>query len=166
MTVYVSNVLALARQVSRHRRRVYRIGTYLDRGITTKVILLVHDIEKYLFLPWLWKYYGEKDKKTLKQAKKVYTRLNKVGRAIKRVATCLFNQADVAESTIVEHIADVVDRHMDPVANEEFGRDMKTQPLSKFLPDRDVEIAEWLCINYTDICGPLAISDRRKENRH
>lgn len=153
--VYVNNIWDLAKHVAHHRARVYRLGITLDGSLLSRVVLRVHDLEKYLFLPWLWKYYGGKGDRRI--AKRLYTRMNTVGRAILWVATLPFSGASIAEAQKSEKIADIVDRQCDPVAVEEFQRIL---PMSKFLNDHELEVAEILKPRYREIVKELYVPER------
>jgi hypothetical protein len=103
----------------------------------------VHDLEKYPFLPWLWKYYGGKGYRA--GARKLYTRMNRFGQFIQDLILIPFfwNKDAIANAVRIEHIADVVDRNTDPVAMEEFCLKIQ-KPMSEFLPIEDLYLAETL----------------------
>jgi len=146
---HVNNIFDLAKHVSHHRKRVYFLGmkhlmrhqtTSKEQKTASKIILGLHDIEKYLFLPWLWKYYGKKGNKA--NARKLYTRMNKVGGYILQTVLYFFNfnKTLVEKVSKIEKIVDVIDRHCDPVALEEF--DLKEKrPLTLFLERKELPFA-------------------------
>lgn len=158
MTNYVNSMWELARHVTLHRKRVYELGMslagerrYSQYKNTLLIALLVHDLEKYLFLPWLWKYYGGKGDRM--DAYKIYNKMNRVGDFIRK---CLVGKKDINNmgaliSYELEHTADVVDRHMDPVAVEEFCMSYPKKPMSNFLPNKDLANAELLKKNWFEI---------------
>lgn len=155
---FVMNVWDFRRHVTLHRRRVLKLGWQL-RSMTKSplvlfLVLLVHDLEKYLFLPWLWAYYGGKGWRT--GARRLYTRMNKFGQFIQDAVLLPFfwNKEAIADAVRIEHIADVVDRNTDPVAMEEFC--LKVQrPMSDFLPAEDLYIAETLKKLWPDVTSHL-----------
>lgn len=148
----VNNLRELARHVSLHRQRLYRVGKawcfeydaawYVE--LPLKVALFVHDLEKYLFLPWLWKYYGARGKNHKRSdALALWTRMNKVGAFIKKVALLPLPGKHLIDG--IEHVIDVVDRHLDPVALEEFNLE-KQRPITDFLHIANWELADELII--------------------
>lgn len=157
---FVNNLLDLKRHVSLHRRRVFALGWRLRPLVNNPtvlfLVLLVHDLEKYLFLPWLWKYYGVKGKNHKTDARKLYTRMNKVGYHIRNITMLPFfwNKENITQAIIIEHIADVVDRNTDPVAMEEFCLTIQ-KPMSLFLLSESLKIAETLKPQWFDITNKL-----------
>ncbi len=138
---YVTNIWQLLDHVTRHRRRVLFLAMHQSPLVefNTRAFLLVwmHDIEKYLFLPWLWKYYG--DRRDRNKARKVYDRMNAVGSSIRKAAAWVMcvSKGRLHYLDQVERMVDVVDRHCDAATLEEFGLAVQ-RPLSDFLK------ADWI----------------------
>ncbi len=142
---YVNNVFQLAKHITEHKKRLYILGMEWSKGSVSPfylkfIIFFFHDIEKYFFLPWLWKYYGPKGDKI--KARKLYDRMNKVGNFIISFLLFFFPvyKNDLKRMQRMEKIIDVVDRSCDPVAMEEFNL-KKKRPLTDFLTVQDLPIA-------------------------
>ncbi len=140
--------------IDQHRQRVIRmtLALCLRLGYITGSyhLMSLHDIEKYLFLPWLWSYYG--NRRNRKQARKLYDRMNKVGSWIRKFYIWYFDISPKAVANVdrFERIADIVDRHCHEATLEEFGI-TEQRPLSDFLSDpEDLAIAEWLKAHYEE----------------
>lgn len=148
MNKYVNNIWEFVKHINAHRKRVSLLASVLDSRWQARYVYRLHDIEKYLFLPWLWKYYaGDGDRR---KAKSLYTLMNKVGRLLLSMLSFWINKAELAEIQKCEKLADVVDRQMDPVAEEEFQR---IRPIEKFVSDDDLEIARFLMSKYEQVTG-------------
>lgn len=136
--VYVKNIWDMMKHVRHHRHRLYILGmeTKGPKGLK-QIVFGLHDIEKFLFLPWLWKYYGPKGNK--KKAKAVYTRMNQFGDFIINTVLLFtsYTAEQIKEVKRYEKIVDVVDRHCDPVALEEFNLE-KQRPLTNFIKVNDL----------------------------
>ena len=131
----VTGYFTLAKRISKHRRRVARLAALLEFPGRTELSSVVrwHDIEKYLFLPWLWKYYAGKGDRTA--ARKLYDRMNAVGKWLLLRVT-----APSSRALRIERIVDVVDRYCDPETLVEFGN-LTQRPLEDFLSPEDVALA-------------------------
>ena len=144
--MYVTNILEMSFHIAHHRKRVLTLGMdiHKEKDLTRLLyytVFKLHDIEKYLFLPWLWKYYGKKGDKV--KAKQLYIRMNKVGAVIIKAALFFFfffKQQEKNKVKHYEHIIDVIDRHCDPVAMEEFDL-VEQRPLTNFISVRDLPMA-------------------------
>ena len=108
------------------------------------------------FLARLWDVYGTSD---LPRIKPIVEALN---RADERVAERYFAGLQIPESRKsrviallkqIERVADRVDRNLDPVAAEEFGRKVGARgpPISTFLEGEDLRLAEALIPEYESI---------------
>lgn len=139
---YVKNIWDMLNHVRNHRRRLYSLGKDVKGPmILRKIIFGLHDIEKFFFLPWLWKYYGPRGSGN-PIAKKLYTRMNKVGYFILKCVLFFtpYNKEQIQKMKRYEKIADVIDRHCDPVAMEEFHLKEK-RPLVQFIRREDLPCA-------------------------
>lgn len=143
------------RHVNLHRRRVYLLGLALGSPIKNdrayRTALRIHDIEKYFFIFPLFKYYGGKNPDRL-AAQKLYARMNAVGLHMKNVVLLPFNLTADDRRLLDSHerIADVADRHCDPIAMEEFN--LKVQkPISIFLDHDQVLLSEHIVDYYDEI---------------
>jgi hypothetical protein len=76
----------------------------------------MHDVEKYFFAPLLWNMYG---RELSSRTESLTIRLMNAMSVC--VRSCLFAPGWLRD---LEHIADIVDRYLDPAAAEEFGREM------------------------------------------
>lgn len=140
-TVYVKNIWDMLNHIRHHRQRLYTLGmeTKVPHHLK-KIVFGLHDIEKFLFLPWLWKYYGKKGDKV--KAKKLYTRMNKCGYFIINAVLFFttYSKEEIKKVKRFEKIIDVIDRHCDPIALEEFDLE-RTRPLVNFLSVHDLPCA-------------------------
>lgn len=139
---YVNNLYDMLKHVQHHRHRVFQLGMEVTGPKQLKKIVFgLHDLEKFVFLPWLWKYYGAKGAGN-QNARKLYTRMNKLGYFI--VRTVLFftpyTKEEINRMKRFERIVDVIDRHCDPVAMEEFNLTIK-RPLVNFIRREDLPCA-------------------------
>lgn len=140
--VYVNSLGDMLHHVRNHRRRLYSLGTDVKGPQTLrKIVFGLHDVEKFVFLPWLWKYYGAKGAGN-SDAKKLYTRMNKLGYFILKIVLFFtpYNKEQIQRMKRFEKIADVIDRHCDPVAMEEFNLKEK-RPLVHFIRREDLACA-------------------------
>jgi len=132
------------KQIAAHRTRMKRWGdfyTWRDgRNTALQAVLYIHDIEKWLFLPFLyWYQLPGKDKS---RARELYDKMNFVGSVIVRLRTLFHPIQEVQEALWMEKCFDVLDRHLDPVALEEFN--LKEQrPMSDFLKSSQLKFAEY-----------------------
>lgn len=144
MNTFVISIWDFLHHVTLHRKRVLKLGWQLrwmtDSPLILFLVLWIHDLEKYLFLPWLWSYYGGKRYRT--GAQNLYDRMNKFGRLLQNLVLLPFfwKQKTIAEVLRIEHIADIVDRSADPVVMEEFNL-REHRSLTRFLPKEDWLIA-------------------------
>jgi hypothetical protein len=140
---YVKNIWDMLTHVRNHRGRVYFLSAEVKGPKFLKTIIFgLHDIEKFIFLPWLWKYYGAKGAGN-PNAKALYIRMNKTGYFIIKCVLALFpfyTSEQVRKMKRFEKIADVIDRHCDPVALEEFNL-TTTRPLVQFIRRDDLPCA-------------------------
>lgn len=148
MNPHVTSIVGLARHVTRHRRRVYQLALFLapEMGLGGRLLVRMHDVEKYVVLPMLWAFYGGKGNRRL--ARWCYDRMNQLGRVL------VTGIKPFANSGVprIEHTADVVDRHCDPVTLEEFSLSAQ-RPITDFLCAEDVPLAEKAIAAYGIITG-------------
>lgn len=128
-------------RVDGHRQRVRVLGGLIagkhgDVDSLTVRVLELHDVEKYVFLPLLWRYFGRGQGKV---ARFVFDVMNRVGAAVVFFATLemrvLFSasfDARLTRARQIERIADVIDRSADPTNAIEFGQPNKGY--AAFLP--------------------------------
>ena len=158
---YVNNIFHLWRHVTLHRRRVRALGgeylgfRYLKLRdfVLFHLLLWSHDLEKYLFLPWLYKYYGGGGDRIA--ARQLYDKMNKVGKWIQKIIIAPFawKSHNLKTFHTIEHAVDVADRHCDPVALEEFALD-KQRPVHIWLELKHIEPCDWAIRNYYKILSP------------
>lgn len=145
----VRNILDFLRHITLHRKRVRRLAYVLlwkegpSSWISTNAAsryFTCHDLEKYLFLPVLWWYYG--DRRGKKRARSWYDLMNRVGNLISGVAGFVLgtSKEDLNQWKKCEKIADILDRHYDIVAREELAQDFEL-PMSDFLTEEELKLA-------------------------
>ena len=84
----------------------------------------------------------------------VTSRVNRIDEAISAIFFKAFGTNEAKELREIENLADLVDRGMDPVAAEEFGRPMRLA--SSYCKNENLKTyAEWLEQNYTKIVEGL-----------
>ena len=151
---HINNIKEFARHISNHRTRVYALGmTMRGPKILKTIIFGLHDIEKYFFIFQLWKYYGSKGHgPERRKAIELYTRMNKLGYIIISVVLFFvrFPEHSVDKVKRLEKVIDVIDRHCDPVALEEFNLKEK-RPLTQFLDVKDLPLAMSLKKKWLDL---------------
>lgn len=136
--MHVNNIFQFAQHVSAHRKRVQRLAWSFREAAPNrevlKIVLAMHDMEKYLLLPLLWRYYNGRGDRA--KADVFFKRMNAVGRKLLEaaLATVPHTPGDRAAALILERLADVVDRNCDPVALEEFNLKAR-RPLRDFLDE-------------------------------
>lgn len=131
-------------QIADHRRRMkqwYHLYSEVIQSdnMTLKKVMYIHDLEKWIFLPWLYKY--QKPDQDRIKARKLYDRMNKVGSLFVKLRCRKVNKVVLEQALWVEKTFDVLDRHLDPVALEEF-RITEPKPLSTYLSKEQVHLAE------------------------
>jgi hypothetical protein len=126
-------------QMRAHRRRVagWAAPTF-GLPLATRVVLRVHDLEKWLFLPWLFYFHGGRGDRAL--ARRGYDLMNRVADAIRFVVLLPFSREDRVVAKSLERVVDVVDRHMDGEARREFGQETKPD-IANFLTPVETLIA-------------------------
>jgi hypothetical protein len=128
-------------QVVAHRRRVRLLGLMCVTG-AGRALCWWHDIEKFVFLPWLFKYRcGGGDRAA---AARLYLRLNAVGHFIERMVLWPYGEAQRGAARRFARVVDCLDRSMDPVARVELGDAENPPPLSRFLTGAEIALAEAL----------------------
>lgn len=140
------------RQIRAHRRRMaaagahFRLpdGGWLPATRLLQTLLIVHDVEKWLFLPLLIIFRCGRGNRTLAHA--VYWTMNRVGDCIALAMVVGHNRDDVDWARRWEKIIDCLDRHLDPVARIELGDN--SPPLTQFLSDRDISESRWLAMEW------------------
>ena len=155
-TRQVDSLRAFALHVGLHRARVALLVAAMSAQ-PLPVFVLAHDIEKRLLRRAIWRFYGGRGNR--RHARAVYWLLNALGRLIAAPLKAYCLAPDRAHFERLERIADVVDRHCDPVAREEFAD--AAPPLSDFLPAEDLPAAEALAARYAEIVGGLTYRRRR-----
>ncbi|CAB4127345.1 hypothetical protein UFOVP75_150 [uncultured Caudovirales phage] len=139
--------------IDEHRHRVYLLAVHADQNLSSsfrnRLIYRLHDVEKYVVLPFLWKCYGGKGQRSF------YDRMNKLGNFIRKSAILALGIEPETDRQLarIEKIADVVDRHCDPVTPEEFGQSAK-RPLQDFLSGSEIMLANDLIFLYKIITEP------------
>jgi hypothetical protein len=142
----ISNIYQFFKHVNHHRKRIYILGTYRfskttktrNEKILEFVVFKMHDIEKYLFLPLLC----AKGLNRRETSRKFYDFMNRVGtvlvnNTIRGLSFFFkFTEKEIKNVKRFERILDVVDRHCDPVALEEFHINRK-RPMFMFLNSKD-----------------------------
>lgn len=139
--MHVNNIKDMLKHVRNHRRRLYALGMEVQGPtLLKKVMFGMHDCEKFVFLPWLWKYYGGKGNK--QKAKVIYTRMNSLGKFLLNIVLFFlpYSQEEIHRMKRFERIVDVIDRHCDIVALEEFNL-KKQRPLTNFIRMTDLPCA-------------------------
>lgn len=163
---YVLSVTDFRRHIHLHKSRVTALSLALyDAGFARYGTLRRDTLERYLWLHdqaklsgkfffRLYKHYGENLQNSQnKDLQNLIRDVNQFDSEINRVFIA-DTPTNVFLLTEIVRIADLVDRGLDPVAAEEFGRSLK--PASEFLkPIVEVELARFLESRYTQIVSGL-----------
>lgn len=152
--VHNKNLGDFFQHVTHHRQRVAWFARCFAshevvHTLRFKLLLWLHDIEKYLVLPVLWSYYGERRDRA--KARKFYDRMNALGAAIVWPVKLVTPKKMLDEIERAERMADVLDRHCDPAAREEFNDGANPPPLSKFLSGNDLQKVQTFANHYDQI---------------
>jgi len=137
---------AYIQQVKDHRRRMSALGQayankyWLYAAAATRTACTVHDIEKWLFLPLLYAFHGGRGNR--KTARFIYDVMNVAGAVVSAVVLIRYPAEDRAQARKMERVFDCLDRSLDPVARTELGDKEDPPPLSKFLSEIDLVIAQ------------------------
>lgn len=160
---YVASASDFQLHIQLHRRRVVLLGSYLAKQEFPEIsaelaenFLLLHDTSKTLkqTITSLYAFYGKNnlDADQLADLKKTITFLNSIDTAYADsfFDTYQLSSLEREQLLLIEKIADLVDRSMDPVAEEEFGRKMKLA--SEFIQDANQNtLAKLLESKYKDL---------------
>lgn len=142
------------RHITLHRKRLMALALalYPNAPLTFKLLVWLHDVEKYLVLDELYSFYaggGDVVDRDL-----FVGRMNALGKKLVAPLYFLLDPVTLARYTNLERIADVVDRHSDPVALEEFNLPRRL-PMSKFLRRDQLVVAGPLLKRYKEITKGL-----------
>ena len=139
-------------QIRAHRRRVRLFGqACLVPWSPARILCRWHDVEKWLFLPWLFKYRcGRGDRAA---AARVYERMNAIGRAIERMLLLPYTPPQRDASRSLVRVIDCLDRSLDPVARVELGDAENPPPIGAFLSFPEEALAKALAPQWTAAFG-------------
>ncbi|HWU44529.1 MAG TPA: hypothetical protein VN132_13855, partial [Bdellovibrio sp.] len=152
--------------VELHRERVVRLGMALAKEkfpeidmVALEAFLRQHDLSKTIRRNAndLYLFYGRDGKGP--EFNSIRNRINEFDQIVRNNFFAHHSEISASHQEIfylVEHVADLVDRGIDPVAAEEFGH--KLSPASRFLKDqRFAGFAKWLENSYNIITQDLSL---------
>lgn len=167
---YVTRIQDFQQHIELHRARVVQLGMALAESHFPEIsqkdlkeFLKLHDSSKTTkeALPRLYQFYGKppNSEAERERLKEIVIYINAIDQ---KVAEKYFKEKtlslDMIETFyIIEKVADLVDRSMDPVAAEEFGR--KLVPASQFLKEAElIRLSQWLEQRYEKVTSHLKMA--------
>jgi len=157
--VYVTHTTEFKHHIELHRQRVLRLGLLLAEAqfpeiprSELKSFLSIHDSSKTMAnsSERLYQFYGKPPTTAVER--------EALGRIVTDINVIDTRMAQ--EFYTIEKIADLVDRSLDPVAAEEFGRAMT--PASQFLKDPEMaRLSLWLESHYENTISDLRMPKSR-----
>ncbi|WP_413287763.1 hypothetical protein [Bdellovibrio sp. HCB337] len=167
---YVTQIQDFQQHIELHRERVVVLGMTLAASHFPNVskkdlkdFLRLHDSSKTMrnSLPRLFEFYGKPPANEEARARLMST-VSDINAIDHSIAEKFFNERHLSPEMVealytIEKVADLVDRSLDPVAAEEFGR--KLSPASQFFKEQELrDLSLWLESRYLNIVPHLQMA--------